>query len=731
MASAYGLPDNLWIFIIIMAIIILALLWRDKLSEGSSSSSSSTSTTTTRDDPPSVNMSLSSASSKKKGETFKLRGRYDSGDGSISSKTLKMNGTSISGKISSWSGGRFTTKPITVPDTNNVKCKVGVRTRYGSDEDTVSFTPVDQGGGEDEGPTLNVDVKTTDTGKNDSTGSVKITASPTAGDAPIKVTVVDAGSVGQEENRGAGNCVFQKGGLPAGEYPYRAATEDQNDNTQDVEDTFKIEEKEPGPGGDTGDGTGGGGFGGGIINNNQNEIINEFNVPPEVVKLLKNIVDQTGDKGDGDVTQEVNMGGYQLLMAMHMLQNDLDSGDNQQIVNELQQINTSLETNQISADELENSLRTVLHQVFDMDIEDMFGDMGVDVSADNNFDSDKIVQAINSSSTDIGPILNRLSNIENAVNQLQNQGNGDLGNIEVKLDQIVNAVNSSGMDQQMMQTFISEIGDLQSKGVDVDIGDIGNNNGADVDNLMMMRLMDDVRHRDNPDREMERILEVIREQGRLNREILQELVEEEEQDSGSRNPVPYAVDGDPAYVGGPSNKNGNPVNNGMPNDIEGIHHELDTDIEKEINHLQDEYENMETMIQEEGEIEDLEKRMDHEIEELVKHLKKARQVEHHLVELFMDSSGTGDQDFADELNHNIHQLHAQIKEAKSVMDSFTDDFESFKSKLEQRRSVFQSVGKVEEQLQQQEDQLEKTEQMMENAVDRLVQNGDVKKGDYS
>ena len=687
MASAYGLPEDLWIWILVLAVIILAFLWKDKISSGSGGGGSST-TTTTDDDPPSVRMSLVE-DKPKKGGTFRLTGGYDSGDATISTKNLKMeyDGEDKPIDLSSWGGGSFSAGPEDVPDADKVTCTIYVSTRYGEDKDIVSFRPTEPG--EPAGPTLNVEVTTKDADESEANGEVKITASPTEGDASIKGTVVDAGGVGQQEKSGSADCVFEQDGLPPGDYPFMAATEDRNGKTEEVERTFTIGVKEK----DGGGGSRGGGPGGFLLNNNQNEIINEFNVPAEMIELLKQIIDQTDQKAGGDVTQEVNMEGYHLLLAMHMLQNDLDSGDNQQVISLLQDINNELQSNQLSADDLENSLRAVLHQVFDQDIEGVLEDL--DISGD--FDEDRIVQAIQNNDVDIGPLVNRLSNIENAIQQLQNQGGGDFSDIEAKLDQLVTAVKDSKMDEDMMQQFISQLGDLQSKGVDVDIGDVGNNNGADVDNLMMMRLMDDVREKDNPGREMDEILEVIREQGRLNRELLRELIEKEE-------------DG-----GGPSNKNPDSQNGSM-SQVDEVEYRIAEDTKKEIEELEQAFRGLEKLEEDEREELQITQHVEEDVEKLVGLLKDVRKHEHKIEQLLSNEITQGEWQ---KVGKHEEKIQSDLKEARAYLEDFMESIANIEDLYKDNDQVLSQLEDLKDEVVTQQDELSDLDSKLQDTVQEM------------
>jgi len=231
---AYGLPDNLWIGLLVMAVIILALLWKDKISKGNSKP-------TPEPDGPSVSMTeVSKNSSHTVGETFALKGTYDAGDSSIRRKSLTMNGRDISSKIESWSNGTFRTSRIEIPEVEKIKCKIKVETRIGDAFDDHVFDPSPPS--EPDGPGLDLSVETTNTAPGQENGSAVVTASPIIGDAEISRTEVRVPNLGKSESSAGNNdCVLSLSNLPAGEYQAIAETSDTNKNSASDTENFEIE----------------------------------------------------------------------------------------------------------------------------------------------------------------------------------------------------------------------------------------------------------------------------------------------------------------------------------------------------------------------------------------------------------------------------------------------------------------------------------------------------------
>ncbi len=230
---AYGLPDNLWIGLLVMAVIILAILWKDKVSKSSGGGGG-----TSRDEGPSVSMRETGNTTI--GERFALRGSYDSGDGSISDYSLTMNGRDISGKVTSWSGGTFATDTIEVPDVDTVECDIQVSATYGTADDSISFNPSRPD--EPEGPDLEVDVETQDADPGEDNGAVTVTARPTPGDNSIQETQVELPDFEvSDTSTGNSTASVRQTGIPSGEgYRYRAETTDGETSSVEKTGTFRI-----------------------------------------------------------------------------------------------------------------------------------------------------------------------------------------------------------------------------------------------------------------------------------------------------------------------------------------------------------------------------------------------------------------------------------------------------------------------------------------------------------
>ena len=647
-----ALPEDLWFFIIIMALLILAYLWNDRGGSGSSGGKKKRKKKKKRrtpdepeapEEPPDIRIGRRGSTTP--GEECWIKASFTSGTGEIQELKAEINDQEVG--IRERQGNTFVSNPAEVQEGEN-RLKATITTDVATKTDSETFPAGERVPDDEEGPTLQISYEILD----ESNGHVRIEASAQAGSASISQTAI---SLSTRDRTVGGNsengdyCEFEAEGLPPGNYVIDAVTRDENSLTKEKTETFPLEGTTGpgtgpvGPGG--GDGPGGGGGQQGMPNifNPQIEASPEINldVPEEAISILQDIVGEVQrEDASGDVSQEVGMEGYQILMAMHMLQNGLDGEDNQQIVSELERIRENLGQGDVPADTLENSLRSVLHDVFGQDLQDILEGLEVE-----GFDEEAIVRAINENNVDLEPLAARLSDIEQAVGELESQGT-DLTDIEARLDSIEEAVEDTG----------------------------------------------------NIDR-------------------------------GAVNPM--AMTRDPEESGSGGNKNEENGNGGMPDNIEGLEHELDTDIERQIEHLEGEYNNLRELVQDQGEIETLESHMEHEIEEVTEHLKKARQIEHHLDRLFDEKKNMSDSKFADKLNDDIHRLNGHISKANNVISKFRDDFGVFREDVSDLENVVDSMDKVEGQIEQQEEELGQVEQHMENAISQLQSNPDVDMSEYT
>ena len=730
---AYGLPDNLWIGLLVMAVIILAILWNDKVSKSNGRKRK-------KDDDEGPSVSMRKTGSTTVGEEFALRGSYDPGDGSISDYSLTMNGRDISGKVTSWSGGTFATDTIEVPDVDTVECDVQVSATYGTADDSISFNPSRPP--EPDGPELEVEVDTQNADPGEDNGAVTVRARPTPGDNPIQETQVELPDFGvSDTSTGNSTASVRQTGIPPGDgYRYIARTTDGETTPVEKTGTFDIEGHPTGnlrveasheivdpdtgevriwaevvsspvevqgttikfrpvgaedwrgdssdsdrvqvteefsPGTyeyeglavdvnedrDTDRGTfqieGEGGGGGSrddypelvrIINQNTNNNLGDlggFQGEEEVMSILEQILEQVDSSGSDGETARVGMDAYQLLFALNALGVDLDSSDNQQIVAELRQIRQQMGGGGMSSDELENALRTVLHDVFGQDLQSVI--QGLDLG--DGFDEDAIVQAIEDKDIDLSQVTNRLDNIEQAVTQIQSQG-GDLGDVEQKLDDIESAVRDLQVDDQIFQDLTAEIRSLRNEGVQVNV---------DMNDPLIIKLVEDIQHSGDPQRERRRILRAIRREGRLTRTLLVSLLGES---------------------GGEGNKNGEEDNSGMATEIPAYDEfrKLKNESDRELNQFHQAMEQLAEIHHNHQEEMEVESKLLTKGKRVMKDINQLEDDERRILDAAPENAGKNffdslDNDDLSALKRDFSQLESDFKEFEELLKQELSDAE--------------------------------------------------------
>ena len=286
-----ALPEDLWFFIILLALLILAYLWNDKA--GSSGKKRKRTTTdpdpepepTTDPDPdpgpepgpgggerpPEIHAHIHSHSrfSEEVGDEFAVKATFDPGDGDVQEKRVEINEREVN--IAEQGDGIFVSEPVRVIEGENVG-KVSIKTTVGEDMDRTGFEASEGGDGGDgrEDPSVRAEYEILDEQK----GHVRIEATSIPGSLPIKKTIINISARG--ENVGGNvdeseNCVFESKGLPHGNYIITAIAQDVEGNTGRYTEPFTL--KMPG----AGPSVPGGGLPGGIFNP-QIEVSPEINI---------------------------------------------------------------------------------------------------------------------------------------------------------------------------------------------------------------------------------------------------------------------------------------------------------------------------------------------------------------------------------------------------------------------------------------------------------------------
>lgn len=725
---AYGLPDNLWIGLLVMAVIILALLWKDKVSK----STGGTGTETTPD-APSFDSIEHRPVNPDPGEEVNFKADFTA-NASISTYWFKVDGRK---RDTTNTGSSLKTGPLTFEE-GNYSYKAYVKDENGKPDSIGSSFSVNSGRTL-EGPELKIKEEW-----GDEIVTLVARAQPRSADE-IEMTEIAVDGVGESENRGP-EARIELPAEPGAEYSYKAETVDSNDLTAEVEgelivprnpsplsvkanykimdpvegnvriwaevteysheiEKVRIEFKPEEAGEDDWtwndeeeqirseintenttnlhDGiyevratardvennrvtdsttfTIGQEGGGGsrdeypelvrVINqfsSNDFGSMGGFQGDQEVMAILEQILEQVDSSGSEGETRRVGMDAYQLLFALNALGVDLDGDDTQDIVNELRMIRQEMDTGGMSGDELENSLRTVLHDVFGQDLQSVIE--GLELEA--GFDEEAIVEALESRDIDLSQVTDRLDNIEQAVQEIEAQG-GDMSDVEQKLDDIESAVRELQVDDQIFQDLTGEIQALRNEGIQVNV---------DMNDPLIIKLVEDIQHSGNPRAERRRILQTIRREGVITRRLLIQLLGEDATD--------------PDESGGEGNKN-------EQTDLMDMS-ELDDDVAQEVKDLKQAHDQMKEVVRLTQQIERAESEIDDDIEHIINDLKKARKYDNLIMKYENDElSWTQFKQQLQDMGHEggLGELKGIIEDARHALEDYLNDVGSFQKEV--------------------------------------------------
>ena len=220
---AYGLPDNLWIGLLVMAVIILALLWKDKISKSSGGGGK----TKTTPDGPEFNSIEHKPVNPDPGQEVNFKADY-SANASINKYWFKVDGKKRDTTIT---GGSLKTGPLTFEE-GSYSYKAYLKDENGKDSSIGSSFSVNSGRTL-EGPKLKVKEEWGDE-------KVVLVAKAESRSADnISLTEIAVEGVGQSENRGP-EARIEIPVNPGQTYSYNAETVDSNDLTAEVEGEITI-----------------------------------------------------------------------------------------------------------------------------------------------------------------------------------------------------------------------------------------------------------------------------------------------------------------------------------------------------------------------------------------------------------------------------------------------------------------------------------------------------------
>jgi len=215
---ANGLPEGLWLPILIMVIIILGLLWNDRISKskGKSSRSKSSSSDSTETTPPGPKFTsiVHRPVNPDPGEEVKFRAEYEA-EADIDSYWFKVDGNKRDASISS---SALETGPHTF-EKGSYNYEAYIRDENGKSRSISSSFSVDSGETR-EGPTMSISEEWGD-------DFVTLKAEAHRGSSPIKKTVMSVDGVGEQE--GENSASIDLPAEPGRVYEYHAWAVDKHD----------------------------------------------------------------------------------------------------------------------------------------------------------------------------------------------------------------------------------------------------------------------------------------------------------------------------------------------------------------------------------------------------------------------------------------------------------------------------------------------------------------------
>lgn len=368
-----GLPHGLLIPLLVMAAIILAILWRDKVSDGGNGGGGGT-TTTERD--PRITAHHETPEGDEIGESFYVTGRFNSGSADNYDIEAELNGSGVGVTTN---GNNYRTGEVNVREENEYE--VQISTSVGEDTASGSFSGREETPPEEDQPPR---VRVTQQNVDDENREVALRAEAEAGEQNTSIQATGfVKMLHQESGRGfeydqnpqnspyinrGDEFLYEDDGLAPGTYHYTAWTVDGNGNADTYTDSFQIEPPE-GPGGGRGVGVGvgvGGGAGGEgtpIIYNPQILESRAGDLPEGFLTAIEELAAAIRDNsGSDEVTVELGEELEGLVAAIENLGGE-GNIDIEQVVEELRNIRMEIESNSVDLSTLEGQIAELISTV--------------------------------------------------------------------------------------------------------------------------------------------------------------------------------------------------------------------------------------------------------------------------------------------------------------------------------------------------------------------------------
>lgn len=357
MAQPY--PDGTLIGIIIMAILILAFLWRDKISSGGGGGTGGTGGGTADIGP---NIHGHHRGDNEVGGSYRVEGSYSTGSADNFDIEANLNGSRVNVEAAN---GEFRTQEVNVGEQNEYR--VEITTNIGSDYDEGSFPGREGSPTSEESPKVSVTRERVD----DEQGAFDLVAEAEPGSAEIEATgfvkmlhVESGRGFDYEQNPAQSQYIatgrsfeYSDSGKPPGTYHYTAWTIDAEGRNDTYTDSFTIESPSERRGG----GFAGGGGGQPLIIYNP-QILEERagELPPEFLQAIESLAESIREDGDDEVVVELGQELESLVAAVESLEEELSGQDFEKLVEEIRKLRQEVESGSVNVSSLEVQITEII-----------------------------------------------------------------------------------------------------------------------------------------------------------------------------------------------------------------------------------------------------------------------------------------------------------------------------------------------------------------------------------
>ncbi|MFO7794158.1 MAG: hypothetical protein R6V35_04250 [Candidatus Nanohaloarchaea archaeon] len=169
-----------------------------------------------------------------------------------------------------------------------------------------------------------------------------------------------------------------------------------------------------------------------------------------------------------------------------------------------------------------------------------------------------------------------------------------------------------------------------------------------------------------------------------------------------------------------SNKNretGNSTVSMNNQQISEVEQNMDASVKREIEELQQEYENLTGMIDDTNQLERVESALTNDVEEVVNHLKKARQWEHKLQQ--HQNGRLENSKVQEQIEHDLHEIQAQISRADDAVKQFKKDSRNMKKIMKKLTTESEEFNNLTRAIAEQEEKLDELDSTLNGVMNDL------------